>query len=112
MASELEEAFLTWWCTLAPGGVQAPVEEYRFEPTRRWRADFAWPDSRVMVELEGGAWSGGRHTRGAGFEGDCTKYNRAVELGWKVFRYTAEMLKRDPAGVVEQVASAVLGLKR
>lgn len=111
MASELEEAFLTWWCTLAPGGIPSPVAEYRFEPSRRWRADFAWPDSRVMVELEGAVWAGGRHTRGAGFEGDCAKYNRAAELGWRVFRYTAGMLKADPAFVVSQVVGAVLGLK-
>lgn len=111
MASELEAAFLAFWSTLAPRGTPAPLAEYRFEPTRRWRADFAWPDARVLVELEGAVWSGGRHTRGAGYEADCAKYNRAAALGWKVFRYTSSMLQADPVGVVNQVASAVLRLK-
>lgn len=106
MASQLESAFLGWWQVLRPSSPQ-PVAEFKFDPARRWRADFAWPDAKVLVELEGGAWSGGRHTRGAGFTADCNKYNRAVELGWKVFRYTSDMLDADPQGVVDQVAGAI-----
>ena len=66
-----------------------------------WRFDFAWPDWMVALELEGGEWLGrrGRHT-GAGYAGDCSKYNAAQLLGWRVFRFTRSMLE---AGELERV---------
>lgn len=74
------------------GNAPPLVREHRFAPPRRWRFDFADPESQVAIELEGGVWSGGRHTRGGGFAADCTKYNAAALAGWTVFRLTAEML--------------------
>jgi len=68
------------------------VREHRFHPVRRWRFDLAWPDLHVACEVEGGTWSGGRHTRGKGFEGDCEKLNAAAILGWLVVRVTAAMI--------------------
>lgn len=70
-----------------------PEEEHRFHPVRRWRFDFAWPDQKVAVEIEGGVWTGGRHTRGKGFEGDCVKYNTAQLMGWTVLRFTTGQVK-------------------
>lgn len=66
--------------------IEEPVREHGFHPTRLWRFDFAWPERKVAVEVEGGIWTRGRHTRGAGFIGDCEKYNEAARLGWRVFR--------------------------
>lgn len=63
------------------------VAEYCFHPTRRWRFDFAIPDKMIAIEIEGGSWSGGRHTRGAGYNKDMKKYNEAVKLGWRLLRY-------------------------
>lgn len=71
--------------------------EYRFHATRRWRFDFAWILKGVAVEIEGGTWSGGRHTRGDGYEKDCEKYNEAVLMGWKVLRFTSTMIKNGMA---------------
>lgn len=62
--------------------------EHRFAPPRRWRFDFAHPESWIAVEIEGGHWSGGRHVRGAGFAADCEKYSVAATLGWRVIRAT------------------------
>jgi very-short-patch-repair endonuclease len=72
-------------------------KEYQFHPTRKWRFDFAWPLEKFAVEIEGGVWSGGRHTRGKGFIEDCIKYNEAVMLGWRVIRVTTEMVKSGEA---------------
>lgn len=69
-----------------------PVREYKFHPTRKWRFDFAWPDEKVAVEIEGGIWGGGRHTRGSGYTKDCEKYNVAVVMGWRVLRLTSPMI--------------------
>ena len=73
-----------------------PNKEFRFHPTRMWRFDFAWPELKIAVELEGGIWNGGAHTRGAHFNSDCNKYNAALILGWKVLRYTSNTLKDLP----------------
>jgi very-short-patch-repair endonuclease len=74
-----------------------PQREYRFMEGRKYAFDFAFVDAMVAVEVEGGAWSGGRHTRGKGFEADCEKYNLATSLGWRVFRFTTEMVMRGDA---------------
>lgn len=73
------------------------VREFRFHPARRWRFDFAWPDLMLAVEIDGGVYSGGRHTRGKGFEADCEKLNASAVRGWTVLRYTAGMLRRPDA---------------
>jgi very-short-patch-repair endonuclease len=65
-----------------------PEREYRFAPPRRWRFDFAWPEYLLAVEVEGGVYTQGRHTRGADFENDCEKYAEATLSGWKVIRVT------------------------
>ena len=67
-----------------------PKAEYRFLKKRRFRFDFAWPDRMMAVEIEGGVWSGGRHTRGKGYTRDLEKYNLATLHGWKVYRFTTQ----------------------
>ena len=63
------------------------VMEHRFAaPSRQWRLDFAWPDRKVAIEIEGGVWSRGRHVRPKGFIDDCEKYNAATLNGWRVYR--------------------------
>ena len=71
-----------------------PVAEYRFHPTRRWRFDYAYPDALLAIEIEGGAWVRGRHTRGKGFVADLEKYNAATLLGWRLLRYTPGNIDR------------------
>ena len=68
------------------------VAEYRFAPPRRYRADYAHLGSRTLVEVEGGTWVRGRHSRPQGYASDCQKYNLATRLGWRVFRLTTDMV--------------------
>jgi hypothetical protein len=77
--------------------IHAPRREHRFHPTRRWRFDHAWPAHKVALEVEGGIFTGGRHSRGAGMLKDMEKYNEAQLLGWRVFRVTPEQLRRGEA---------------
>ena len=80
--------------------VEPPQREYRFHPTRRWRFDFAWPDAKFAVEVEGLTREGGRHQRFGGFEKDCEKYEAAMLLGWVVYRVTHARIKSGGAVTV------------
>ena len=73
-------------------GLPEPVPEYRFHAARKWRADYAWPLRLVIVEIDGGVWTQGRHTRGAGVIADQRKLNAAALLGYRVLRYTPDRL--------------------
>lgn len=67
-------------------------KEYRFHQTRKWRFDYAIPAIKLAVEVEGGVWTGGRHTSSKGFLGDMEKYNEAALLGWCLIRTTPDQL--------------------
>ena len=68
------------------------MPEFRFDDTRRWRFDYAIPEHRIAVEVEGGIWTNGRHTRGKGYMNDMEKYNRATVLGWRLIRVAPDRL--------------------
>lgn len=70
-------------------GLPPYVTEHRFHPTRRWRFDYAWPEIKLAVEVHGGTYSNGRHTRGGGFIVDREKMNEAAIYGWTVLEVTA-----------------------
>jgi very-short-patch-repair endonuclease len=97
-ASNAEESLAT---LLRWEKLPSPVREFAFYPGRRWRFDFAWPERLLAVEVEGGSWIAGRHTRGAGFEKDLEKYNAASLIGWRVLRVTPEMI--DDGRAIEYV---------
>lgn len=66
--------------------------EHQFCPDRRWRADYALFDLKILIEIEGGLWVSGRHNRAPGMIADMEKYNWATMNGWKVLRYTPQNL--------------------
>lgn len=118
MKSELERTFETYWRQLGGPDLEA---EYRFAPPRKWPFDFAHPQTKIAIELEGGTYARkgakrceycgqipqGRHTTGAGFAADCAKYNQAAIMGWRVFRFTTDMINTDPAGHLGPVIEAI-----
>ena len=87
--SHLEDAFLF---QLKAIRLPAPELEHVFAKPRRWRFDFAWVSLKIAAEVEGGTWVRGRHSRGAGMRKDAEKYNTAILLGWKVYRFTGDMV--------------------
>lgn len=78
---------------MVAAGIPVPTLEHVFHPERKWRFDFAWPEQRIALEIDGGVWTQGRHTRGAGFLSDMEKLNEAQLLGWRVYRCTPEEFK-------------------
>ena len=80
-------------------------QEYKFHPKRKWRADFHIMGKKILVEVEGGVWSGGRHTRSKGYIADMEKYNAAVVMGYQVLRFCTEQVKSGLA--VQQIETMV-----
>ncbi len=75
-------------------GLPAPVCEHVFAPPRKWRWDFAWPDSlgMVAIEVQGGVWVRGAHSRGAQQIKDYEKQNAGQLRGWRCFQLTPDQL--------------------
>lgn len=72
--------------------MRVPQPEYKFHPTRKWRFDYAWPEYKLALEVDGGIWTQGRHTRGSGRLGDMEKFNHAAMLGWRILYVTPQQL--------------------
>jgi very-short-patch-repair endonuclease len=79
------------------------TREYKFHPTRKWRFDYAWPDIKFAVEVEGGLYVMGRHSRGAGYEKDLEKYSEAMVLGWQVLRVSNKLINSGRALEITQM---------
>lgn len=78
-------------------GLPEPVAEHAFALAvgRRWRWDYAWPEARVALEVEGGGFRRegyGAHTTGAALRRDCEKHTAGAVLGWRLLRVLPEHL--------------------
>lgn len=86
------------FAAIACGGTGKGVRQrLKSSGLKDWRFDFAWPERNFAVEVEGGAFTNGRHTRGVGFTEDLRKYHFAVSLNWTVYRCGSELVKSGEA---------------
>jgi very-short-patch-repair endonuclease len=69
-------------------------QQYRWNPNRRFKADFRVGE--WLVEVEGGAWNGG-HRRGVEADKDCERHNDAMMLGFRTLRFTPRMVEEGTA---------------
>ena len=91
---------------LRRGRVPLPTTQFWVTTRRRrCRIDFAYPDARLAIEVDGWTDHGTREA----FESDRARQNELVELGWKVVRFTWLQLTTQPVDVAITVAMA-LGL--
>jgi hypothetical protein len=70
---------------------------------RRGRVDFAYPQARLIIEVDGRAW----HSTLEAFEGDRLRDNHAQLAGWRVLRITYRMLKEQPEMVRNMIRRAL-----
>lgn len=96
-------------CACVRGGLPEPVPELLFHPVRKWRFDWAWPAVKVALEIQGGVWVSGRHSRGKGQIGDMAKLNEAQILGWIVLQATPQQVESGEALEVVRGAIAARG---
>ena len=105
-ASSLELHFLRHWAHAFPelppqrNLVLPRFAEWHREHRRRgspMNVDFAWPDARVALEIQGGTWARGNsgHSSGTGIRRDITKAFLAQSSGWLLLQLDSTMLKRE-----------------
>ena len=104
--SNLEDLFYSQ-CKAA--GLPLPARQLRLIPIQRQKpdhprelmtrhkVDFAWIDEAIVLEVQGGTWGGGRHTRGKGYAGDCWKMAALQLCGWIVYYATGDQVKSGEA---------------
>lgn len=93
--SDANDAMAGWLDTF---GAPAYAREFMFaKPKRKWRADFAWPELRLIVEIDGGLFCNGAHSRAAGRMRDMERDNWCVMHGWRVLRYSAAQARDGTA---------------
>lgn len=90
--SALAAKFEVYWN--AQNGPELEAE-FRFHPIRQWRFDYVHHASKTAVEIDGGIFNKGRHTRAKGYQGDCDKLNAAALFGYHVFRLTTGQVSAE-----------------
>lgn len=86
-------------------------KQFRYLQGRRFRADFAFIEARLLVEAEGGVWAARKtgHNSGSGIQADCERANAAAVAGYRVLRFTAKDVRQKKEGVKDVLRKA-LGL--
>lgn len=90
---------------LKMAGLPAPVTEFMFHPSRKWRFDYAFVKEKLAVEYQGGVYFDAKsgHSTVRGMENDCIKFSTAASFGWRVMPINAGMVLRGEAlKLVEQ----------
>lgn len=105
-----EELFAFQLCACE---LPAPQRNFRFHASRKWEIDFAWPEFKIGMEIQGGIWgksqtddSPGAHGHPIGIRRDMQKHNALLDAGWRVWHFTPEEIKR---GLAVQHLEGVLG---
>lgn len=87
-------------------------DEHKVDGTgdRDWRYDFAWPDLMFAIEVQGGQWTQGRHSRGGNaYRDELCKLRTATVSGWWVLMFTTDDIvkKSFQAGTVAEIEMAM-----
>lgn len=104
MTADKNHLFTLAWRAYADQ-YERTLTEHPIVPGRKFRADFAFPEAMLMIEVDGGQWSanGGRHNRDSNRE----KLNLAVVHGWRVLRFSTQQLENTPEPCIKLVLQAL-----
>ena len=86
-------------------GLPEPIREYQAIKGRKFRFDFAWLERKLLVEVNGGTYTKGAHSTGAGIARDYEKCNLGVLQGWRVLSFDGKAVK---SGVAVEVIRQAL----
>ena len=120
--SGLEDFFITHWIDRFPDlpvpetqftEVQPWLDHWRYRQEtesprcRKWIADFAWPDERVIVEVQGGVWHKSGHSSPKGLMRDYAKAITAASGGWVFIPIGGDQLTKTSGIFMELIADAL-----
>lgn len=101
MTSHLEQKFDDLWTELYPDiDLEAEV---RIIPNRRFRHDYIHKKSKVAIEINGGTYIRGRHTRGKALENEYTKVMLAAKQGYLTLFLSANQITEDYLKEIKQI---------
>ncbi len=103
---KFERAFEWHWSRIEVAKPRL-VRQALLIPDRQFRFDFAFPDAMVAVELDGGLYTDGGHSRGRAIEEQYLKRNSAARLGWCVLCYGTRRLEREMHLIVDEVLAVI-----
>jgi len=100
--------YIAFLAALQDVGLQVEQEvTFAKEYGRNWRIDYLI--GNVAIEIEGGVFIQGRHSRGVGLTNDAQKYNCLTLLGYKLLRFTGSQAKNSPVWCAKFVKAAIDG---
>lgn len=101
--SELERAFLS---LVKGAGMAVPRAQVTLPwlPVAGGRVDFAYPDERLVVELDGRRW----HGRDSRREADLRRDHSAALAGWRVLRFSWHQVRHEPDYVLGVLRQALV----
>jgi Transcriptional regulator, AbiEi antitoxin/Protein of unknown function (DUF559) len=101
-ASELEYQFAL---LIRAAGLRMPQGQAVLDwlPPRPGTVDFAYPDRKLLIEVDGRAW----HSRDADFDRDRRRDVEAALRGWTVLRFTWRQVRYEPEYVIDAVTRAL-----
>ena len=67
--------------------------KFQFEPTKHWRFDFHIVKLRLLIEIAGGPWSGGRGGKLAMKAWSFDRYDVAEEMGYTFVRFEPDHIE-------------------
>lgn len=77
-------------------------KKFQFKTTKHWRFDFHLIEHRILVEISGGPWSGGRGGKLTNKAWSMDRYDHAAEMGYTVVRLeSASKYKIDEFGPMQ-----------
>jgi len=95
-------------CLCRAQGLSEPLVNHRIDVgDGTFEVDFCWPVVRVVVEVDGYAFHGGRRRANA----DRDRDQRLALVGWQVHRFTADQIRRDPAETIRRLAALLAGAR-
>lgn len=94
-------AEVAFW-SVASGLLPDLVRQYHVTGTR-YHLDFALPAEMIGIEIDGHAWHSTRQQR----QHDSQRDRILTGLGWRVLRFTASEVTRNPAQCAEEVLTLI-----
>ena len=73
------------------------IHRHKFMVDRKFEFDFAFPTIKLAIEVQGGIWIVGGHTKGVGIKQDHDKNQNACALGWQMLYCCPDDIKKGIA---------------